>query len=72
VTEFRNHGTGWAETELVMDVVTLYDEWDGDSELILTNVTERLHTFHGPELLKFKVVLTMLDALIQRELAQRV
>lgn len=67
----RDHGTGWAETELVMDVVALYREWDGESELDFTDIVNRLSAFHDAELIEFKTVLTMLSAVIQADLAKR-
>lgn len=67
----RDHGTGWSETELLMDVMTLYHEWNGESELSFATVNERLREVSSGELLTLQVVLSMLNALIQTQLAQR-
>lgn len=71
MTKLPSHGTGWAETELVMDVVTLYDEWDGESTPNFDNVIARTRTFQDNELRNLWLVLTALGSVITSELAHR-
>lgn len=67
----HDYGTGFAETELMIETITLFNEWDGENDLTFEPVLTRLATFPETELLKLKTVLSALDLLIQKSLAER-
>jgi hypothetical protein len=72
VTELPNHDTRWAETEVLMDVVNIYNEWDGSSAPDFTTAQKRLHgSFTSGELRTLRTITDTLGRLIDYELTWR-
>jgi hypothetical protein len=71
MSELPSHGTGWTETEVLMDVITLFNE-DQESAPDFTVVQRRLReNFTTTELSALDTVTTVLLRLVKFELAQR-
>lgn len=70
-----SHGTGWLESEVLLDLVTLYDEWneqDTSTSPDFTLVQRRLReSFTLTELRKLELLTHVLTGLIGNELALR-
>jgi hypothetical protein len=72
MSEPVSHGTGWVETEVLLDVVEIYNSWDSVNLLDFTVAQKRLHrSFTDTELRSFKTVLEALGKLIDHELTWR-
>lgn len=66
------HGTGWAETESLLDVVKIYNEWDGESKPDFTVAQQRLHaSFTDSELRTLRTITDTLGRLVDYELEWR-
>lgn len=72
MSEPESHGTGWVETETLLDVVEIYNSWDGVSTPDFTVAQKRLHrAFSDDELHSLDTVLETLRKLIDHELTWR-
>ena len=73
MSELARHGTGWSETEVLMDVIEVYNSWNGDSPPDFTQVQLRLREkFNDDELETLEIVVSTLAKFIAAELTQRV
>ena len=73
MTELTRHGTGWVETEVLMDVVEIYNSWDGSDPVDFTPVQRRLReSFTDSELVTLETVVTALHKFIAADLSRRV
>jgi hypothetical protein len=71
MSELPSHGTGWTETEALMDIITLFNE-DQDSTPDFSAAQRRLRdSFTTTELSALDTVVTVLLQLVKFELAQR-
>lgn len=67
-----SYGTGWSESEVLMDVVTIYNAWNGEGEIDVDSVRRRLREkFSDTELIALDAVVEMLGRLIDVELTSR-
>lgn len=67
-----NHGTGWSESEALMDVVEIYNSWDGNGQPDFSPVQRRLReSFTDNELLALETVVDTFAQFIATELWQR-
>lgn len=72
MSELQRHGTGWSETEVLMDVVEVYNSWDGDGTPNFTPVQRRLaEKFEDNELIALETVVDTLAQFIAAELYRR-
>jgi hypothetical protein len=73
MSELPSHGTGWAESEVLLDVLTVFNgDWSDASPPDFTTVQRRLHeSFDLRELRNLETATHALAALIDRELALR-
>lgn len=66
-------GTGWTETETLIDVIDIYSNWDGESEPDFSTVRQRLRErFTTSELITFGSVLEALGKFIESERMRRI
>lgn len=66
------HHTGWAETEALMDVIDIYNQWDGNGTPDFTTAQKRLHaSFTSTELRTLRTIADTLGRLIDYELTWR-
>lgn len=75
MSELPSHGTGWLESEALLDLVTLYDEWneqDANTSPDFTLIQRRLRElFTLTELRKLELLTHVLAGLVGNELALR-
>lgn len=72
MSELPSYGTGWSESEVLMDVVTIYNTWNGEGEVNVDSVRRRLREkFTDTELIALDAVVEMLGRLIDVELTSR-
>lgn len=73
MSELPNHGTGWIESEALLDIVQVFNgDWSDESPPDFTIVQRRLHeSFSLKELRDLETVTHALISLIDRELALR-
>jgi len=73
VSELPSHGTGWSETEVLLDVVEVYNTWDGNSTPDFSTAQERLRErFTTPELIALDAIAASLHQLIEAERMRRI
>jgi hypothetical protein len=69
VNDLPNHGTGWLESEMLLDVVTLFADWDGNLPPDFTIAQRRLREkFTLDELRNFEVTMLALRGLVSAEI----
>jgi hypothetical protein len=67
-----SYGTGWTETELLMDVLTTYNSWNGEDQLDFDTVRQRLsEKLTDDELVTLSSIVEAFGMLIAGELARR-
>lgn len=67
-----SYGTGWTETELLMDVLTIYNAWNGEDQLDFDTVRQRLsEKLTDGELVTLSSIVEAFGMLITSELARR-
>jgi hypothetical protein len=72
MSELPSHGTGRIESEVLLDVVEIFNDWTGDSTPDFSVVQRRLReSFNVRELRNLETVTHALAALIAKELPQR-
>lgn len=68
-----SHGTGWTETEVLMDVIELYDAWDGSGSPDFSALQRRLREqFNDNELRTLETAVETLAKFIDDELSRRI
>lgn len=71
-SELTSYGTGWSETEALLDVVEVYDSWDGKSQPDFSPVQRRLRErFEDNELLTLETIVNTFAQFIAAELQRR-
>ena len=66
------HGTPYTETEILMELVTIYTEWNGDGAPDFSRIQRQLRDdFTADGLTAFDTVVKALGVFIEFELAQR-
>lgn len=74
MSELPSHGTGWAESEVLLDLMTLYNTFDASDESVpdFTTVQRRLReSFNLTELRSFELITRVMTGLIDLELSLR-
>ena len=72
MSELTNHGTGWSESEVLMDVVEVYNSWSGDDSPNFTAVQRRLaEKFNDAELDTLEMIVQTLHTFIAAEATRR-
>ncbi len=72
MSDLPSHGTGFAESEVFMDVVASFGEWNGEGSPDFAPTQRRLHDmFNLSELRNLETVTRVLTLLIDEELALR-
>jgi hypothetical protein len=74
MSELPSHGTDWAESEVLLDLITLYESWEssGDTAPDFTTVQQRLReSFDVTALRTLEILTRILIGLIGQELVTR-
>lgn len=74
MSDLPNHGTGWAESEVLLDLLTLYNSWeDSDaSSPDFTQVQRRLReSFDLTSLRTLELITHILSGMVSQELTTR-
>lgn len=72
MSELPSYGTGWTETELLMDVLTIYNSWNGEDQINFDTVRQRLsEKLTDGELVTLSSIVEAFGMLITNELARR-
>lgn len=72
MSELPSHGTGYAESEVFMDVVEIFDTWNGEDTPDFSPVAQRLRErFNDSELAKLETATHAFHMFITAEQARR-
>lgn len=74
MSELPSYGTGWSETEALMDTLTIYNAWDANAEAPdFSTVRQRLaEKFTDDELVALAAVVEALGHLVESERIRRI
>lgn len=73
MSELMSHGTGWSESESLMDVIEIYNAWNGEDAPDFSPLQRRLREkFTDDELTTLETVVDTLHKFINADLTRRV
>lgn len=73
MSELLSHGTGWSETESLLDIIDIYNSWNGDGTPDFTQLQRRLREkFTDNELVALETVVDTFHQFIAAELTRRI